>query len=181
MLLFLRNILQLILAPSRGWEDISSCATDVITLQHKGMYPLIVAAALSVFVRLVYDPSLSLPVLVVMSLVVLVSFFGCYFLSVVSFKSMFYRYCSHGPSEKKYSTVITYIIGLLCLSEIICNAMPVKLGLEYLLPMAVGMIMWKSNVYLSVDEDRDLGFIFFGVVTVILPPLLIQSFFAKLL
>ncbi len=181
MLLFLRNILQLILAPSRGWEDISACDTDIATLQRKGMYPLIIAAALSVFVRLIYDPALSIPVLVVMALVVLVSFFGCYFLSVVSFKSMFYRYCSHEPNENKYSTVILYVISLLCLSEIICNAMPVKLGLEYLLPMAVGMIMWKANVYLSVDEDKDLGFIFFAVLTVILPPLLIQSFFAKLL
>lgn len=181
MLLFLRNIVQLILAPSRGWEDISACGTDVATLQRKGMYPFIIVAALSVFVKLIYDPSLSIPVLVVMALVVLVSFFGCYFLSVVSFKSMFYRYCGHEPSEIKYSTVILYTISLLCLTEVICNAMPVKLGLEYLLPMAVGMILWKSNVYLSVEEDKDLGFIFFAFVTVILPPLLIQSFFARLL
>lgn len=181
MLLFLRNILQLILAPSRGWEDISACDTGVATLQQKGMYPLIVAAALSVFARSVYEPGLTFPVLIVMALVVLVSFFGCYFLSVVSFKSMFYRYCSHEPSELKYSTVIIYVISLLCLSEVVCNAMPVKLGLEYLLPIGVGMILWKSDVYLSVAEDRNLGFIFFGLITVILPPLLIQSFFAKLL
>lgn len=181
MLLFLRNLLQLILSPSLGWEDISGCGTDLAVLQRRGMYPFIALASLSVFVRLIYDPLLSLPVLVVMSLVVFVSYFGCYFLSVVSFKTMFHRYCSHEPSEKKFSTVILYVISLLCLSEVICNAMPVKLGLEYLLPMAVGMIMWKSDVYLSVDEDKDLGFIFFGVVTVILPPLLIQALFAKIL
>lgn len=181
MLLFLRNILQLILSPSRGWEDISACRTPVHTLMQKGLYPFITLSALSVFAKLLYEPKASIPALIVMCFVTFVSFFCGYFFSRVIFKSMLYHYCYTEPSENKYSTVILYCVGLLALSTLIYNLMPVKLGLQYLLPLVVTLILWKANLYLGIRSDKDFSFITFGIFIVILPPLLIQSLFAWVL
>lgn len=47
MLEFLKNILQLILSPGNGWEDLSHSKTEPETMLSKGLYPLLGVMALT--------------------------------------------------------------------------------------------------------------------------------------
>lgn len=177
MLIFIRNILQLLLAPAKGWEDVSESAVNPQELFRRQVLPLLGMAALSVFVRLVYNSDLQVIWLFVKAMVIFVSFFVSFFLALVVFKSYFHYFCEGDPNERKFTTVIAYCISLLALTEIICNVLPVNLGLQYLLPLAVALVFWKADVYLRVRNDRDMPFALFGLCVVVLPAAIIRSIF----
>lgn len=177
MLIFIRNILQLLLAPAKGWEDVSGSSTTPQELVNANMLPLLVIAGLSVFVRFFYDAGCEFLLLLVKAMVIFVSFFVSYYFAVVVFKSYFHYFCEADPNERKFTTVIAYCISLLALSEIICNVLPVNLGLQYLLPLAVALIFWKADVYLRVRADRNMAYALFGLCIVVLPSAIIRSIF----
>ncbi len=177
MLNFIRNILQLTLAPAKGWEDVAASTVSPLELFRRHVMPLLVVAGLSVFVRIIYNTDLQFLWLFVKAMVIFVSFFVSFYFALVIFKSYFSYFCEGDPNERKYTTVIAYCISLLAITEIICNALPVNLGLQYLLPLAVAQIFWKANVYLRVRSDRDLPYALFGLCVVVLPSAIIQSVF----
>lgn len=177
MLIFTRNIIQLILAPAKGWEDVSETMDTPHDLIKKHLLPLLVTAGLSVFVRFFYDSGCEFLWLLVKAMVIFVSLFVSYYLALVVFKSHFHYFCEGDPNERKYTTVIAYCIALLALSEIICNVLPVNLGLQYLLPLAVALIFWKADTYLRVRDDRNMSYALFGLCVVVLPSAIIRSIF----
>ena len=54
MVQYLKNLLQLVLLPFRGWEDVSATLSDPERLLRDGYYPLLGIAANTEFVRLFY-------------------------------------------------------------------------------------------------------------------------------
>lgn len=177
MLIFIRNILQLLLAPAKGWEDVSESAANPQELFKRQVLPLLGVAALSILVRLIYNYDLQIIWLLVKAMVIFVSFFVSFFLALVVFKSYFHYFCEGDPNERRFTTVIAYSISLLAIAEIVCNILPVNLGLQYLLPLAVALIFWKADVYLRVRPDRDMPYALFGLCVVILPSAIIRSIF----
>lgn len=177
MLIFIRNILQLMLAPAKGWEDVSETTIPPQELVKRYMLPLLIVSGLSVFMRLFYDTGCEFLLLLVKAMVIFVSFFVSYYFAIVVFKSYFHYFCEADPNEHKFTTVIAYSISLLALSEIVCNVLPVNLGLQYLLPLAVALIFWKADVYLRVRNDRNMSYALFGLCIVVLPSAVIRSIF----
>lgn len=178
LLIFLRNILQLILAPGKGWEDVSGDMADPSSLSRRYLYPLMGLAAVSVFFRLIYDSDTRFAVLLVTAFVVFVSLFVTFFFAVAIFKSYFYKFCEGEPNERKYTTVITYCVCMQSIFTIIYNVMPHISLLNFLLPLVVTLIFWKSDIYLRVRPDRNLAFLLLGICTIILPPSILQWAFA---
>ncbi len=177
MLIFIRNILQLMLAPAKGWEDVAATTSSPLELFRKRVVPLLVVAGLSIFVRLIYNSDYQFLWLFVKAMVIFVSFFVSFYFAMVIFKSYFSYFCEGDPNERKFTTVIAYCISLLAITEIVCNVLPVNLGLQYLLPLAIALIFWKADVYLRVRSDRDLPYALFGLCVVVLPSAIIQSIF----
>ena len=60
MLHFIKHLLQLIISPVNGWEDISHKGTDAKRLATEGLYPLLGITAISTFIRFFYDDDLTL-------------------------------------------------------------------------------------------------------------------------
>ena len=54
MLEYLKYLVQLLLSPARGWEDISAKSPDPEEMTRKGLYPLIGIAAVSEFCAFFY-------------------------------------------------------------------------------------------------------------------------------
>ena len=52
---YLKYLFQLILSPSRGWEDLSHDGADPDELLRRGLYPLTGITALSEFLQLFYS------------------------------------------------------------------------------------------------------------------------------
>ena len=58
MLIFLGRIIQLLLSPEHGWEDISAAAERAEDIQRRRYLPLVCVVALSQLVRLFFEPQL---------------------------------------------------------------------------------------------------------------------------
>ena len=56
MLGYLKYMFQLLLMPSRGWEDISAESPVPEAMQSRGYYPLLALTAAAVFMQLLYRP-----------------------------------------------------------------------------------------------------------------------------
>ena len=177
MLIFFRNILQLILAPAKCWEDVAASRISPHELFTKHVLPLITVASLSIFVRIFYNFDYQILWLLVKAMVIFVSFFVSFYFSLVVFKSYFHYFCEGDPNERHFTTVIAYCVSLLAITEIVCNVLPVNLGLEYLLPLAVALIFWKADAYLRVLPTMDMPYALFGLCVVVLPSAIIQSIF----
>ncbi len=178
MLDFLKNMLQLILAPERGWEDVAAEDTDPDVIIRHRLWPFAAIAAISVFVQLFYHSDLSWVNLTMHAVVFFVSIFVTLHLATVLFKTYGGKYIMGGtPNPKKTATMIAYVLGLLCLVELFCNLLPIHLALYYLLPLILALILWKSEKYMSVKENRDFLFMVFGACSVILPAVAIQELF----
>ena len=54
MLRFLKNMLQLILAPSKGWDEVSQLNESPNKIMEKGLYPLLAITAITAFAHGLY-------------------------------------------------------------------------------------------------------------------------------
>ena len=177
MMLFFRNMMQLMLSPSRGWEDVALSDSDPARLVKEGVIPALIVASLSIFAQILFHQRLDLVDLMVAGCVIFVSYFVT--LAVASrFFCAKVRKWNPDANPERCQTVVAYALGLMALTTTICNFMPISLGLGYLLPLAITLVVWKSMAYLSVPEQKEYDFLTFVFVVITLPPILIQAFYS---
>lgn len=178
---FYRNILQLILSPTKGWEDVDASKPQPQRLAMECMYPLFGVAALSVFVQMAFKTDIQFSTMFIRAFAVFVSYFVTYFFACALSKQYLSYISDEDDASEKCNTVIVYALSLLALASVVCNLLPLTVGLTYIMPLAVAIVMWKANAYLKVAKDGDSKFILFVILAVVIPPTLIQSMFDYLL
>ena len=178
---FAKYMLQLVLAPTKGWEDISASQLSPILLAQRCMLPLFGIAALTVFIQLHYHEDVSISYYVIKAAVIFASYFVTYIMSPMVYANNLGKYIDGEPNAKKYTTVVVYGLSLLALSTIICNFLPTALGLTLLFTIGVTLILWKSSTYLFVKAEKNLRFAFFVFLSTVAIPFAIQALFDWLL
>lgn len=174
---FYQYILQLVLSPGKAWEDIDIDDPDANTLERRGMIPLMALAAATALVQTAYHSSLSLLDAAARGVGEFVSLFAGYFITVKLLAGLAGR-CSKQPvDQERAKTVAVMGMSLMSLSALICNLMPVQLGLAYLLPIYAVVVTWRSASYLGIDRDMVLTYLVLVAVSVALPAPLMQSMF----
>lgn len=89
MLKFLTCLIQLIISPAKGWEDIAAVGEEPRKICSDGFYPLLGLTACSVFTRRLYDSDLGLVTMIQGRLSLLWSI-----LSPISLRHSYSRYSS---------------------------------------------------------------------------------------
>lgn len=175
---FYQYILQLVLSPGKAWEDIGNDnGADAYSLERGGMFPLMVIAALSSFVQLIYHSSLTLFDVVVRGAGIFVSLFAGFAIARQLFATFVKRYLYAEYDAERAKIVVVLGVSLMSLSTIICNVMPVQIGLPYLLALYTVLVTWRSTTYLGVSRDMIMGYLAFVLVSIAVPPMLIQALF----
>lgn len=178
---YAKQLLQLVLSPSRGWEDIAAAHTDPTRVSAQLMMPSFVVAAASAMLSMLFDPDVTLSDAAIDAVVTFVAYFVSFAIAVQAFRTRLGKYIEGEPDKDRNLTVIVYTLTLLALSTIICNFTPISAIISYILPLLVGLVAWKSASYLQVKQDREFGFAGFVMAFLALPPVVIQSAFAWLL
>lgn len=178
---YAKQLLQLVLSPSRGWEDIAASGVDPKRVSARLMMPAFVLAAASNLPRWLFDSELVISDLVVDAVVTFVAYFVSFAISVQAFRTRLGKYIDGEPDRERNLTVIVYTMTLLAISTIICNFTPFSAIMAYILPLLVGLVAWKSAALLRVKPDSEFGFAGFVMVFLALPPVVIQSAFAWVL
>ena len=177
MLKFLKHISQLLLSPGNGWEDISHSGDDPKMLISAGLYPILGLAAITAFIQFFYNNDLDLITLLQCAIVIFVKFFVTYFIATSVFSSILRWWVEGEPNEKKYTTVIVYIVAIMALITILQNCLPIEISLIYFLYVYVALVIWKSTRYLAIKDKYVLHFMIMAIASIILPPFIINTIF----
>lgn len=171
MLEYIKNLFQLMLSPTRGWEDISAAMSSPDRVAKDGFYPMAGIAALSELVRLAYDSHVSLVSVVESGIALFVTYFVSFFIARMILESYLKPLVDGDPNAVKVGTFSLYALGLLVLIEFVENVVPTELTLIKFLPLFVALIIYKGSAYLSVKADYELRFLCLAVVALIVVPI----------
>jgi hypothetical protein len=182
MLKFLGLLIQLIISPAKGWEDIAAVGSEPRKICADGFYPLLGIAACSVFIQMLYPLSASLVAYIQQAIITFAKFFISYFLSSYIFSFSLKKIVDGAdPNEKKYNTFIIYNISLLALITIIANSLPMEHPIVQFLPVYVLFVMWMGGRYLVIKSGCELKFIVLSAVAILLPPAILGYLFNLIL
>jgi hypothetical protein len=173
MLQYLKTLIQLILSPKAGWEDISAEGTDPELMIKSGLYPLIGISACSEFLRLFYDNSLTLITAIEMAVINFGSLFASVYIAKLVFEIYISRFVQGEMNVKKNMTFITVIIGIVTLLQIITNCFPAGLTILKFVPIYIMMIIYKSLAYMAVKQETEVHFVLLATaVTIVVPQII---------
>lgn len=182
MLDFLKNILQLLINPAKGWEDISFDSRKPSDLCRKGYYPIIGIASLSCAAMLYRAGAHWTLVSVIQQMVITFTiYFATLFFAQFMFSVTFSSMTDKPFSAKKNSTVIIYILAIMALIRIVMNLIPFDFPVLYFVAIYVGVILYKSTTYLGVAEEKIGNFMIMSVISTMIPVFLLRFLFNTIL
>ncbi len=179
---YLKNILQLLLSPAHGWEEISRDGTAPSQLASGGLYPLIGLASVTYFLQGIYAASFELAPLLQRALAVFMSLFLAFFAGKLVLETFTARYIDTGKLNAfKTDTLAAYTVGILAVLQVVCNALPVQTVLSYLLPAFVAIVVWKSARYLDIAPEKESAFTIMAAGALIVPKVVLDILFSFIL
>jgi len=181
MLKYLGYLIQLILSPGKGWDDIALSKLTPKSVAADGFYPLLGVASCTVFAQYLYDSDLTLPVLIEGAVITFVSYFISYFIASFMFAMFGKRLIKGEPDEKRYNLFILFNLSILVLITMLKNCLPMSLSLVEFLPLFVLLAMWMGHRYLDVEPGKEGSFTVFCALAILAPPFLLGFLFNLLL
>lgn len=171
MWLYIRQLLQLLIGPTRGWEDISSAVRTHDEIFKRGFAPWILIAGCAHFLKLLYDIDITfvraLQDAIVTSGGLFISNIVCrLFLEIGISKNI-----DNKANTEKIAIITDYMIGLVGLYNIVRCAVPAEITPLYFMPLLSVFVIYNSTKFLGVKEDMVLSYTFLASVGTILVPI----------
>lgn len=170
---YLQHLFQLILSPSRGWEDISASTPTYDQVQRRGYFPLVILTALFEFVRLIYVPDLTF----LKALGSVIAIGGGLFVSLYATRLFLditlMKFISEEISILKINILAVYLLGLDCLYRILADLLPAAMTFLSFLPLISLLVLFKSTPYIGVPEDHTINYLVITFIGVVVIPLAI--------
>lgn len=179
---YLKNILQLLLSPRHGWDEVSHDVTEPDELASHGLYPLIGLASVTYFVQGIYSAHFELVPYLQGALAIFLSLFISFFIGKYVLESTTAQFIDTGKLNTfKTNTLSTYIVGILAVIQVVSNLMPVQVILVYLLPIVAIITIWKSCQYLDIMQEKSLVFTIICSIAIIGSKMLLDVLFSVFL
>lgn len=175
-LLFLKDMVQLTLAPGQGWSEVEDTPRKVDVLLEKGAYPLLALVAATAFLNGLYGPeTFSVATQLKIAIVQFLSLFLGVMIGRAAFETLLPRLTDDGRVDtERASTVVIYSISFLSLIQIVANVSPVHLTMLRFMPVFIVLLLWHARTYLNIDRFKNGYYIVTGIATVIALPMLIE-------
>lgn len=176
MALYLKLLLQLFLAPQRGWEDMAAVTISPETMVKRGFIPLAALASLTSFIALVFHPAIEVLALIFKTLMQFVALLAGYYIAILIITA--YRPMISNPgreaSDRNVRLFALGMMGLMALVGLISNCLPSDFDIVYFLYVYLGIVAWRGKGILAVAHDKTVSFVILAVIATIIPPLLIM-------
>lgn len=178
MLKYIANILQLIISPQKGWEDLEDDdyrddgkrgAIDIRRLYTGCFLPWIAFCSLTIFVRLIYDGPFQVSTAIVRAIIEFFSMFLSYHLAIYIFSWWMPRLVSEDtlPDMRRDAIMVMYCISIIALIFMVGNVIKVNIALISFLPFYVMFIIWKGSEFLDVPRHNIGGFMFMASAAIL--------------
>lgn len=173
-------MMQLILSPAHGWEDLLQRARTPEEIRSRGFYPLTAITSLSVIAGKLYGGSMTSWAMVpVEALIEFMTFFVGYFVGVfvMSVVMPSLSTSGKGPGENRIHVFVLYCMGLLELIALIQNLVPMSLAIILFLPLYVAFVIWKGGAFLGLNPQHTGLYMVAGCLGVIAPTYVLNYLF----
>lgn len=176
MLHFFKLMLQLILSPTKGWEDIAFGADAPRHTFIHGLLPVAIAAGLSSFFCLFYFDSPPFGIVFLQAVVVVITYVITYFIGASAI-SFFLPMVIPGaePERKRVELFCAYSTGIMAFIGVLEGILPMELTLLQFLPLYVVVVMCCGREFLSIDEKDIFRFGALATVSLVAPVYVIDK------
>lgn len=175
MLHYLKLMLQLVMAPTRGWEDVAAGADTPRRTLLAGLLPLAAIAAATVYLGAFYELHPSFAKLTVAAVVTFLKYAVSYFVAVAILTYSLPRLTADGlVNRETVDLFAAYSLGIMAAIGILENLLPMELTLLQFLPIYVVVVICMGRKFLDVDSADIFRFTAVGILSVIVPVYLID-------
>lgn len=180
MLHYLRLMLQLVMAPTHGWEDVA--ADETITARKalmSGLLPLAVVASLCVFSAMLCEHHPSVWKLTLQALMTFAEIMLTYFIGMaIMMATLPHISYAKKISEERVGLYLNFAVGMMAVITLVENLTPASLPIFRLLPAFVLAVMGLGRNYLSIDEDNTFKHLLVIALAVLVPFYLLREIFS---
>ncbi len=180
MLHYLKLMLQLLMAPARGWEDVAESAENPRHTLLCGLLPLAALAGLSAFTGRFYQLHPSFTPLLVKAVVMFIKYTVTYFIGVALLLNVLPRLTSDGlVNRERVELFCAYCEGMMAVIGILECVMPMDITLLQFLPIYVVVVICMGRRFVDVDERNIFRFAGVSVFGLIVPVYLIDMLLSR--
>lgn len=167
-------MVQLVLSPAHGWEDLEQANENPQYLLDRGFYPLLALVAVTAMLNGLYKPEpYSYATQLQIAITQVAALFASMMLARLAFETLLPSMSICPPDENKSATVCIYCISLMTLITIISNLCPTTLTLLWFLPAFVIAVAWQARKYLEVSQYRLGRYIILSIALFICMPMVL--------
>lgn len=170
MFRFLRHILELIISPARGWEDVSRDSENPENLCRDGLYPFFAVMAATCFVRLAYaHDDATVTTCLEQAITLFAVYFAMTFVGPVILMAGIDRgeMTDGEPNRKRVATLCVYCLAVMALCQMIANFIPHVYAVIQILPVYVLLLIGKSRRYIGILPDKELQYLLLAGAVII--------------
>lgn len=167
MWLYIRQLIQLVLSPTGGWDDISEAALTPDEIQRRGFIPWLGITALSEFIPMFYNPTLTFFVALESAVAVAGGMFVAMYVARIVFDVTLNRFVDGTVNLAKGAVLSLYMVGVACLFTILANILPASLTIVHFLPLLSALILFKSARFIGIRAEDSMAFLGLGALAVI--------------
>ncbi len=158
MMEILKNIIFVIVSPRMGWDDVNRSSIPTGRLLSSTFLPLLAVLAVTSFVPMLYDPSLTLVESLLKAIINFFSYFVTFHLTAYLVGSLFPDIVPSRGAADRLDDYIIYNLIYLILLEIANNLLPVDFAPIFFLMFYMPYIAYVGTEFLGVDSERKLRF-----------------------
>jgi hypothetical protein len=170
----LKNIILVIISPRVGWEDVSQSSIPTGKIMANAFLPLLAVLAISAFVPMVYDSTLTLSESLLSAIVQFASYFFTYFISSYMLSVFYPELVKTKTALDRLNDYILYNLIYLVLLSIAGNILPIEFAPVFFLMLYMPWIAYRGVEYLGVAKKKVTKFVIIASVMMLLLPLVIS-------
>lgn len=171
----IRNLFVLIASPRVGWEDISLSSCDTRRLLRHGLYPLLALLAVTSFVPMIYDHTITFWQSVVTMIVGGASYFFGFHIADYLLGGFFPQLTRTDLATGRLHRFVAYCTMYLVVLSILQNVLPIQISAVFFMMLYVVWIAHRGIDYLELGSTSHSTFLLTASALLLFVPVVIST------
>ena len=175
------NIFCVITAPKYGWEVINESNIPTGKVLRSAYLPLLCALALSCFVRMLYDHTITFSTSLMTGIVLFSTYFISYYIIIYLLGGFYPELVKTEGATARLNDYILYNLILLVLLRVLRNLLPSDFTPVLFLMVYLPWMAYRGTDHLFVKKDKVAKFVVISSVLLLGLPLLLEALLSLLI
>ncbi len=167
-----KNIFCVITAPKYGWEVINDSNISTGRVLVFAFFPLLAVMALTCFVPMIYDSTLTFSTQLMKGIVLFSSYFISYYIISYVLSGFYPELVKSVGALSRLNNYILYNLIFMVLLEILCNVLPSDFTPVLFLKLYMPVMAYKGTGNLFVKKNKVMKFAVISAALILLLPII---------